>query len=186
MFSLNPHVLEIHGTAKSKGWWDQPRKDAESLQLVLSELAEATEEVRNRKPAVYAEYHDVIFLDAENIGARKLKPEGEAIEILDAVIRLFDWAGFKGLDLDAAMAWQLTAYEIPAGLTPVEFHFELSSVVVDLGRARKAEDQAKLICMFVRMVDAYGKQNAWDMEDLMKLKGEYNKTRAYKHGGKAL
>lgn len=103
--NLNYYVNEIHKAAKEKGWYDKPVKPLEVHALIHCEVAEASEEVRKGAESFYIE---------------RGKPEGEAIELVDAVIRIMDYFGHKG----------------------------------------------------------------WDMEQLLKVKMTYNKTRSYRHGGK--
>lgn len=78
-------VKRIHELAKSKGWWEEPRSPLEIHMLVVSEIAEATEEARKGTDPIY-------FRD-------EYKPEGEQIELADAVIRIMDYFGHKGWDL---------------------------------------------------------------------------------------
>lgn len=103
---LNDLVTTAHEMAQSKGWWNSPREDGTLLMLMVCELAEAAEEARNNTPDVY-------FKDDG-------KPEGKAIELVDTIIRIADYFGHKG----------------------------------------------------------------WNLEELVKLKLEYNKTRSQRHGGK--
>jgi NTP pyrophosphatase (non-canonical NTP hydrolase) len=91
--------------AKEKGWWpqlgfegpDAPVRNLaaveevipEKLMLVVSELAEALEEHRNGEELEYEGKHG--------------KPEGLAVELADAVIRIEDLCGALGIDLDAVI-----------------------------------------------------------------------------------
>lgn len=89
--------VEAHDIAKSKGWWDAYRtqKDGEielsldqlnsKLMLVVGELAEASECIRNRQLHTFIE------------GG---KPEGLPVEMADAVIRLMDLAHAIGVNLE--------------------------------------------------------------------------------------
>jgi hypothetical protein len=74
----------VHRTAKDHGWWDDPADDSieRKLLLVVSEISEAYEEIRNRG------IDDVttIYYNSTKPG----KPEGVAVELVDAVIRLQD------------------------------------------------------------------------------------------------
>jgi len=97
---LNELRDSAHKTAISKGWYDDERNPLELLMLVVREVSEAVEELRDGTPMFY--------WDDEN----PKKPMGESIEIADAMIRLFDYAGWREIDLDEAirvkMAFNLT------------------------------------------------------------------------------
>lgn len=83
-----PSQKELHELAKSKGFWDNPvRSDLECLMLITTEIAEAAEEVRNPNCII-------------TVDTRSGKPEGLGIELADAVIRIMDYAEFRGIDLE--------------------------------------------------------------------------------------
>lgn len=94
--SLNKLRDAIHKTAVEKGFWsDTPefkqRTALEIHALIHSEVSEATEEARTNNPPVYTKP-----LCSE-------KPEGEAVELIDAVIRILDYFGARGWDADEIM-----------------------------------------------------------------------------------
>lgn len=108
---------EVHTLAAEKGWWSNERTAPELHMLMVTEIAEATEEARKGSEPVYF----------EKSGAPKgmeipegEKPEGELIELADCVIRIMDYCGKK----------------------------------------------------------------RWNLENAIKIKHEYNKTRPVRHGGK--
>ena len=90
---------EIHSLATEKGWWDGCTRDADGrvlltvdavlarISLIHSELSEAVEEAR--KSPNYSE----IYYDTS-------KPDGFAVELADAVIRILDLCGALGIDLE--------------------------------------------------------------------------------------
>lgn len=127
---LNDIVKAVHKNAVDKGWHETERKPAEVHMLIVSEVAEATEEIRNVRPPIYQVHRETLdhapfdsYVEpTDPRWVPGLKPEGEAIELADAVIRVMDYFGLKG----------------------------------------------------------------WDLEETIKLKHIYNKTRPHRHGGKAL
>lgn len=97
---LNEMAEAALATAKEKGWWDADiaarRGDLEIAALIHSEVSEFVEEAR--KPLeVQMQWAEGTYF-AENG-----KPEGPAIELADAVIRIGDYFASKGWDLEAAV-----------------------------------------------------------------------------------
>lgn len=82
--TISEWVKDVHQTAIEKGWFEEERQRLELHMLMLTEISEATEEIRNHKPSFYIENG---------------KPEGEAIELADLLLRIFDYAGYKKIDL---------------------------------------------------------------------------------------
>lgn len=85
--------------------------------LMVTEIAEATEEIRAKKPALYFNLHDGsvyavtptadginfanVMLADQGIDMSKLKPEGEAVELVDMLIRFADYFGKYSWDAEA-------------------------------------------------------------------------------------
>jgi len=87
---LKDIVTEAHAAAITKGWYDGERNIPELLALIHSEISEALEEYRRGDMATY--YRE-----------GNAKPEGFAIEIADAVIRIADLCGYIKIDLESAI-----------------------------------------------------------------------------------
>ena len=98
--TINELVAEAHRLARMKGWYDSPRTALEVHMLIVSEIAEATEAVRAAIPPMS------VHVEAPNLPL--VKPEGELIELADAVIRIADYCGAQGWDLEAAIRLKLT------------------------------------------------------------------------------
>jgi len=109
--TLNQWAEAVHKNAVEHGWWEQERSALEIHALIHTEVSEATEAVKDDKPAIWVDFTSDEF---------PKKPEGEAVELADCMIRIMD----------------------------------------------------------------YFEQRGWDLEHVINLKHEYNKTRPLRHGGK--
>lgn len=112
MTDINALAQEIHEIARSKGFWDKERNMGEMLMLATSELAEALEEHRSNKPAIYHEHSqacEVYFHDNFDVAGEppectcSPKPEGIAVELADCIIRCLDTMQSLGVDIDAVI-----------------------------------------------------------------------------------
>lgn len=107
--SLNDWARKIHLNAQTHGWWDAPRSFGEIVALCHSELSEALEEYRNGRPLAYVwqqeDEDDLTELEPDMSKWQKgKKPEGVAVEMIDCIIRILDWCGKEGVDVDALLA----------------------------------------------------------------------------------
>jgi NTP pyrophosphatase (non-canonical NTP hydrolase) len=104
---INELVELSHKTAKDKGWWDSPREDGTLLMLMVGELAEAMEEARNGMPAIYYNTPEgpktPKQIKDEGIVNYNPKTEGVLVELADTVVRIADYIGSKGWDLEEAL-----------------------------------------------------------------------------------
>lgn len=122
--SLNEMATRAHATAVEKGWYENDGPSPlEKHALIHSEVSEATEEVRNQKPPLYIEgvfgvdkspdkNGPITMIGLFELSATEValmfmkggKPEGEAAELADVVIRIGDLFAHKGWDLGAVVS----------------------------------------------------------------------------------
>lgn len=201
---MNKFAAEVHQNAVEHGWWDEERSFGEIIALCHSELSEALEEYRAKRPMVYfvvemddgkggtylAIREDII--SEEDFAGEK--PEGIAVELADCIIRILDWYGKEGLDTDALLleAGIITMCDLP---TPVYgsfgdfialLHNLLSMAYACWCNASGISASALRLAKCIREIMAWAKENGVDMESILDMKHEYNKDRPYRHGGKAL
>lgn len=90
--ALRALCLAAFQNSKDKGFWDGTLNVPEKLCLVHSEISEALEEFRDGHPVT-----------AIRLVGPLDKPEGFPIELADVLIRLFDLAGYFGINLCEAI-----------------------------------------------------------------------------------
>lgn len=201
---MNKFAAEVHQNAVEHGWWDEERSFGEIIALCHSELSEALEEYRAKRPMVYfvvemddgkggtylAIREDII--SEEDFAGEK--PEGIAVELADCIIRILDWYGKEGLDTDALLleAGIITMCDLPTPVygSFVDFiallHNLLSMAYACWCNASGISASALRLAKCIREIMAWAKENGVDMEHILDMKHEYNKGRPYRHGGKAL
>lgn len=86
--SLRDWQEELWKTNTEKGWNELTRSPLENHALIVTEIAEATESVRNGE---------------EGIFIKDGKPEGEFIEIGDVIIRCFNYLTQNGQDVETIL-----------------------------------------------------------------------------------
>ena len=102
--TLNEWAKEIHENAVAHGWWEEERQLPEVLMLIVSELAEALEEARagdkmNGRIRCMHYYSGEGYVSSAPTNCCK-KPEGIVVEVADALIRILDWFGHEGIDIE--------------------------------------------------------------------------------------
>lgn len=107
-------VAKAHENAVKHGFWEPPLPFGTAIALIHSELSEALEEERNGNPDVWfacnesdnfictpQDETECLMYGKESLCKyRSRKPEGVAVELADAVIRIADLCGHLGIDLE--------------------------------------------------------------------------------------
>ena len=160
----NALACEIHENAVAHGWWEGDRYFAEIIALFHSELSEALEEYRNGRGNLYFE---------------EQKPAGITVELADCVIRILDYCGRHRFDVDEAMKKIQAvneAYALPPLVT--ECHYFLAQVY-------RGDSKMLNLARCIALIKFWCAKNGVDLEEIIRLKHEYNKKRPYRHGEKA-
>ena len=178
---------EAHAIAKEHGWWDEERTFGDCIALVHSELSEALEA-----------YRVCGIVDCPH---EHTEGAGVAAELADVVIRVADMAEHHGVDLErvvieartdpnCAHGLYVRTYEIGASPSFGDWITQLHSRSTDIwnGGLRHAWGQIwqNPIGLFVHDIERMAAYYGIDLDAAIEAKMEYNRTRPYRHGGKAL
>ena len=171
--NLSDLQKEAHAIAKDHGWWDEERTFGDLIALVHSELSEALEAYRNGPNITQTgpDYHLATVHTGAFVNA-------VASELADVVIRVVDMAEWCHWSLSSdGGAPRLTSFGDWIALV----HYHLSQAY---GERAKYQEQYlnNVVVVVYRMAAHYG----IDLDAAIAAKMEYNRTREYRHGGKAL
>ena len=191
---MNKFAQEVHQNAVEHGWWEEPRTFGEIIALCHSELSEALEEFRAKRPMMY--FQDTNgFVVTEMQERRGEKPEGIAVELADCIIRVLDYFGREEFDTDALLLEARTrimcdvpcqVYNASLGDCIARWHLLLSLAYSCWCRASGSHAAALRMARCICEIKVWARENGVDMEAVLNIKHEYNKGRPYRHGGKAL
>lgn len=87
---INDFMQEVHENAVAHGWWDEERTFGDIIALCHSELSEALEEYRKG-------------YEVDEMYYKGFKPEGVSLELADCIIRILDYCGHEGIDIENAI-----------------------------------------------------------------------------------
>lgn len=184
---LNELAKEAHQIAVEHGWWDKEPTFGELVALMHSELSESLEEYRAGRPMVY--FMDVNgFVVSDMSERRGEKLEGIAVELADCIIRILDWAGHEGVEMDRIFGAVKNHYPTWEVAPVQKFGDFISGLHNLLSMAYTDEEDMRGIyfCMVIDYIQEALKQSGVDLYTVMRAKMEYNRTRPYRHGGKKL
>lgn len=143
------------------GWHDKPRSLAQFICLFHSEVSEGTEGLRKN------------LLDSH-----LPKWPMVAVELADTIIRILDYLGYLDNICHDDVSWD---YKI-VGIEPKEemvynlanIHMLISEAWLQRGSLNNSEHQLKRAALTCYNVAEF---NGWDIENIIKIKLNYNKTR---------
>ena len=172
---------EAHAIAKDHGWWYTERTFGDCIALVHSELSEALEAYRLHGLKDWRSHtYDDGFVDEHPHGE---KPEGVASELSDVVIRVADMAEWYGVKLSfTGLGPIVDLVTFSEWITQAHYHVALACRKYWDGEQHWHEDLEYALNLVQQMAAHYG----IDLDAAIGAKMEYNKTRPYRHGGKAL
>lgn len=106
---LNEYARAVHENAVAHGWYDDGIEFPEVAALIHSEISEALAEYREGNPLIYGCYGipGAVCEHAEECdkpeNERTCKPEGLAVELCDAIMRILDYLAYMKVDVEAVL-----------------------------------------------------------------------------------
>lgn len=190
-------IEDIHDNAIAHGWWEEAREPHEIIALIHSELSEALEEYRAGRPMVWWQCRGIRWAvengckdingmcsAPKDCPCRTPKPEGIAVELIDAVIRILDWYGHMDVhfDLDDIPRddKHVSGYTLP--MLICREHMMVSNA----WSSENDEIASILLDYVIADIVSWLEANDVEWEDVMTVKCAYNKHRPYRHGDKRL
>ena len=175
---------EAHAIAKDHGWWGEERTFGDLIALVHSELSEALEA-----------YRVCGIVDCPH---EHTEGAGVAAELADVVIRVADMAEWLKVDLaqareeDEDLGEAKQAYlehRLSGNLD--SFGEWIAAIHEDVGGAgyhqrNRSDNLGSHLVSVIWMVQEMAAHYGIDLDAAIEAKMEYNRTRPYRHGGKAL
>lgn len=189
---LRSVINRVRHISDALGWHDRARTKGEWMANILAEIGEATEQARLRRPPIYQEVDSddgfAYALPGPGWNPR-IKPEGEAIELADACIWIFDWiAEQPEFSLEHLVSIANSLFDpdmISPALSAAEIHVSLYRQICRVPRAyTRYMTRGHLLCA-VWLIEAYFDFKSWDLIEAINIKCDYNETRTYRHGNKA-
>lgn len=207
MIDLNEFAKEVHANAVAHGWYDKgERTEAEIFANIHGEWSEAFDAYAHGEPWYYHNcgdpatkdeicesleecYSRKIGWDGDHCFMRNRKPEGIAVELIDGVIRILDFAGYYNSKHNSKIVIKTQDAELD-GWDICKTICMLHDDTVEARQYARGVDNAKTIAEYLgSMLDIVFSTVAkmgLDPEAIMLEKHEYNKTRPYRHGGKVV
>ncbi len=200
----NEFAAEVHQLAVDHGWWDPKPSFADIVVMCHSELSEAVEEYRGGRPMVWhvctrmAEQKGACSPGPHNAEICEMaaypdqkeecqfyhpKPEGVAVEMGDCILRILDVLAEAGVNIDRQLKLGLgDGYDDLIGVV-ARCHAYISRAY--LAGTNDCEQYERLLECMAAILN-WASFNDADMEAVLRVKHEYNKTRPFRHGGKKL
>jgi NTP pyrophosphatase (non-canonical NTP hydrolase) len=103
--NLNELAKEIHQNAIEHGFWETEREFGSLIALMHSELSEALEAYRDSDDKIKGLpiYYSGGGFVANLPTLCCKKPEGIAVELADCIIRILDYCGKEGINIEDAI-----------------------------------------------------------------------------------
>lgn len=194
MHTYREYQEEAHRNAVAHGWHDQVVHLGQAVLLMHCEISEACEEYRAGRRI------DEIYFRQSGIDADPTKPEGFPVELADVVIRIMDYCGLVGFDMVQFIKEKTyvghyleyrgdpTFLEIQAGVCAADCPepMDIVGTLLMLHQQLSGVQCTSDLCRAVLHIMGYCHQHEIPLDDAMRMKLTFNRTRPHRHGGKKI
>ena len=176
---------DAHAIAKDHGWWDQERSFGDCSADVHQALSKALEAYRWGELA----WQTVTLLRVQTVD--QLPPEGVQFELADVVIRVADMAEWYRIDLAKSLEEDEDLGEAKQAGNLDSFGEWIAAIhenMADAGYHQRngGDNMGSHLVAVISMAQDMASHYGIDLDAAIEAKMQYNKTRPYRHGGKAL
>jgi NTP pyrophosphatase (non-canonical NTP hydrolase) len=180
--NLNELRDRAYKTACEHGWHEEEYSNEHFLCLVISELMEAVESDRKRMHAFRTPFEDFICrftTDPEHaykVAFDEYIKDSVEDELADAVIRLLDLAGLRGIDMNDRF---IIAYIVSSKKTFTE---NIYAILKDMVNYRYSFEEC--LNYSIRQIIELARMKGIDLAWFIEQKMRYNELRSFRHGNK--
>jgi NTP pyrophosphatase (non-canonical NTP hydrolase) len=185
MGRLNDLVTESFKIATEKGWHKTERSLSAITLLMQSEVSEVIEEYRKNKGITevwYEAHYEENGVSYTTIGGPGDKPCGIPVEIADLVIRIADYCGKRGYDMESIYS------NVPEPKPIEEFEEWLARINYSLSQAWAGIIPSREFWLAMAIKYAFGmaKNFGIPLWATIDEKTAFNRTRPERYGGKKI
>lgn len=175
---------EVWEWAHTKGWEpDTDRPFDDECVLMISEVIEALEAYRTHKFGDATDHLAAKALAYPDLDLAIAKPEGVGSELADVLVRLCHYAKRRGFTIE--MDHPVKLKSITFGTECMQMCKEITAASVLYSMDRKSGVErvlSALLSLLIQSCELHG----FDLEWEFRRKMDYNKTRSYRHGNRAM
>lgn len=177
--NLNEISIKAYEVAKAKGFYDSPFNVGERMMLVVSELGEALEAHRKRRTSNLELFQKLQETQSFVSAFEECVKDTIGDELADAVIRLCDFCGYKGITITMNPATTETIIDFNFG----ESLLCLTNHLFAIYAAEHKPLQKPLLSLELSffLLFSIAKTMDIDLPAHITLKIKYNETRPAKH-----
>ena len=177
--NLSELIKDSHELAVEKGWWSLPNDTVESkLLMIHCEISEAAECYRNGEMTIYYDAPPLENTPVE-YGMLRAKPLGFPIEVADIAIRCADLLGhfLEAPAYQSAHDFRLYDEALPRGTSVVNLLLEMHECL---------DYSEGSIIDTIELCRSVALKVGFDLDEAIRIKQQYNRTRPHRHGDKLI